>query len=346
MRVMQLVRPGAVTADSPLEARDRPSPVPGPGEVRIAVRACAVCRTDLQIASGDLPAHRLPLVPGHQVVGVVSALGPGVDAAHLALGTRVGVAWIASTCGRCRFCASGRENLCLDAAFTGWDRDGGFAEEVVARADFVFALPDGFDDLAVAPLLCGGAIGYRSLRVAGVDLRTCAGMRLGLYGFGASATCVIQLAVAAGCEVHVATRSVAEQERARAMGASWAGGPTDPPPVPLDAAITFAPSGDVVIAALTAVDRGATVAVNAIHLDRIPAFDYDRLWHERSIRSVANVTRVDVTDFLAAAAALPVVTQVEELPLGEANEALRRLDAGRIVGAAVLRASASTPAGS
>ena len=339
MRVMELGRPGAATVDGPLHERDRPSPEPGPGEVRIAVRACAVCRTDLQIVRGDLPAHRLPLVPGHQVVGVVSALGAGVDASHLRLGARVGLAWIASTCGHCRFCADGRENLCLAAAFTGWDRDGGFAEEVVARADFVFALPDGFDDLAVAPLLCGGAIGYRSLRVAGVDLRTCAGMRLGLYGFGASATCVIQLAVAAGCEVHVATRSLAEQERARAMGATWAGGPTDAPPVPLDAAVTFAPSGDVVVAALTALDRGGVVAVNAIHLDRIPAFDYALLWHERSIRSVANVTRADVVEFLAVAAALPVVTQVEELPLRQANEALHRLDEGRIAGAAVLRVS-------
>lgn len=345
MRAMELVEPGAVTADGPLRERDRPPAEPGPGEVGIAVRACAVCRTDLQIVRGDLPAHRLPLVPGHQVVGVVAALGAGVDAPHLRLGARVGVAWIASTCGRCTFCTGGRENLCRAATFTGWDRDGGFAEEIVARADFVFALPDGFDDLAVAPLLCGGAIGYRSLRVAGVDLRSCAGLRLGLYGFGASATCVIQLAVDAGCEVHVATRSAAEQERARTMGASWAGGPTDRPPVPLDAAITFAPSGEVVIAALTAVDRGATVAVNAIHLDRVPAFDYDLLWHERSIRSVANVTRADVVDFLALAAALPVVTRVEELPLHEANEALRRLDDGQIAGAAVLRVSGSEPAG-
>lgn len=203
------------------------------------------------------------------------------------------------------------------------------------------ALPDGFADADAAPLLCGGAIGYRSLKVAGVDLGSCAGMRLGLYGFGASATCVIQLAVGSGCEVHVATRSLAEQERALTMGAVWAGGSTDRPPVPLDAAITFAPSGDVVVAALAAIDRGASVAVNAIHLDRVPTFDYDLLWHERSLRSVANVTRADVAELLALAAELPVITRVEELALDDANEALRRLDAGQVSGATVLRVPGS-----
>ncbi len=320
-----------------LEPVRLPTPDPGPGEVRIGVTACAVCRTDLQIVSGDLPTSRLPLVPGHQVVGTVTAHGPDVRPGAPAIGTRVGVAWIAGACGTCRFCLSGRENLCPDIAFTGLSRDGGFAEELTARADFVFALPDGFDDLAAAPLLCGGTIGYRSLRIAGLDPVDSAGVRLGLYGFGASATIVVQLAVAAGCEVFVATRSEGEQAAARDLGAAWAGGYDDRPPVPLDAAITFAPSGDVVVAALGAVDRGGVVAINAIHLDRVPQFDYERLWLERSLRSVANVTRRDVEQFLALAARIPVRTRTQAFPLGQANEALARLDQGRIAGAAVLR---------
>ncbi len=239
-----------------------------------------------------------------------------------------GVAWIAGACGHCRFCRSGRENLCLDLQFTGWDRDGGYAERVTARADFTYALPPGFDDLRVAPLLCGGAIGHRSLRVAGIDPANAAGQRLGLFGFGASATCVIQEAVHLGCEVHVATRSAAERDRALALGATWVGGYDDPPPVPLDAAITFAPVGAVVVAALRAVDRGGTVAINAIHLDHIPELDYDDLWLERSLRSVANVTRADVVEFLAIAAEIPVETQIAVFPLDQADEVVQRLDAG------------------
>jgi propanol-preferring alcohol dehydrogenase len=248
----------------------------------------------------------------------------------------VGVAWTGGCCGTCRFCTSGRENLCADLVFTGWDRDGGFATTMTARADFVHPLPDGFDDLSAAPLLCGGVIGYRSLRVAGIDLDSARGARLGLYGFGASATIVIQLAVRAGCEVHVVTRSEAEQRAALDLGAAWAGGYGDSPPVALDAAITFAPSGDVVVAALAAVDRGGIVAVNAIHLDRIPQFDYDLLWGERSLRSVANVTRADAREFLALAAAIPIRTRTEVFALTAANEALARLHAGQVAGAAVL----------
>lgn len=303
----------------------------------IDVSACAVCRTDLQIVEGDLPARRLPIVPGHQVVGRIAALGDGIDPVTHPVGQRVGVAWIASACGRCRFCASARENLCPELAFTGWDRDGGFADRCVARAAYTYALPDGFGDLDAAPLLCGGAIGYRSLRIAGVDLTRSVGTRLGLYGFGASATCVIQLAVHAGCEVYVATESPADQQRARDLGATWAGRYEEPPPVPLDAAITFAPAGAVVVAALSAVDRGGIVAINAIHLDEIPRFAYERLWLERSLRSVANVTRRDVAEFLALAAAVPVRTQVEVFDLAEGNSALARLAAGEIRGAAVLR---------
>jgi propanol-preferring alcohol dehydrogenase len=302
----------------------------------LAVSACAVCRTDLQIVEGDLAARRLPLVPGHQAVGRVVAHGPGVDAGALPLGARVGVAWTAGCCGTCRFCRRGSENLCEQLTFTGWDRDGGFATAMTARADFVHPLPEGFGDLAAAPLLCGGTIGYRSLRVAGIDLDRASGVRLGLYGFGASATIVIQLAVHAGCEVFVATRSRAEQEAALALGATWAGGYEQRPPVPLDAAITFAPAGSVVVAALRALDRGGIVAINAIHLDRIPEFDYDDLWLERQIRSVANVTRADVREFLGLAAAIPIRTRTEVLPLAQADVALRRLRAGEVSGALVL----------
>lgn len=334
---MQLVTPGSVSGGARLALVERPALHPGPGEVLIDVTACAVCRTDLQLVEGDLPARRLPVVPGHQVVGTISELGSTAMRSGLGTGDRVGVAWIATTCGRCRFCINEQENLCREATFTGWDHDGGFAQQMVADARFVYTLPDAFDDTSAAPLLCGGTIGYRSLKVAGIDLASCAGTRLGLYGFGASATCVIQMAVAGGCEVYVATRSPSERQRALALGAAWAGDSTDPPPERLDAAITFAPVGDVVVAALRALDRGATVAVNAIHLDRIPTFDYGLLWHERAIRSVANVTRRDVTEFLALAAALPIVTDVEEHPLEGANLALADLAAGRISGAAVLR---------
>lgn len=336
MIAMELRSPGPVAAGGRLIQVERPDPVPGPGEVLVSVSACAVCRTDLQIVEGDLAARRLPIVPGHQVVGRITALGAGVDPRQRSVGQRVGVAWTAGSCGTCRFCAAGRENLCPDLAFTGWDRDGGFATALTARADFVHPMPEGFADLDAAPLLCGGTIGYRSLHVAGVDLADAAGTRLGLYGFGASATIVIQLAVQAGVEVYVATRSQAEQQAARQLGAVWAGGYGDRPPVPLDAAITFAPSGDVVVAALAAVDRGGIVAINAIHLDRVPQFDYDLLWLERSLRSVANVTRRDVAEFLDLAAAIPIRTRTEVFPLAEADTALARLLAGRISGAAVL----------
>ena len=333
-RAWRLERPGPATDEGPLVASEAPLPRPAPGEVLLAVHACAVCRTDLQLAEGDLPARHLPVVPGHQVVGTIVAVGE--DVTEPTIGDRVGVAWIAGTCGRCRFCTSGRENLCETARFTGWDRDGGFATHMTARADFVHRLPDGFGDLEAAPLLCGGVIGYRSLRVAGMGPDR-AGARLGLYGFGASATCVIQVAVHWGIEVHVCTRSEREQRAARDLGAAWAGGYDDSPPVPLDAAITFAPSGDVVAAALKALDRGGVVAVNAIHLDRLPEMPYDDLWWERSLRSVANVTRDDVREFLELAAAIPVRTRTEVLPLDRVDTALRRLAAGDVAGSFVLQ---------
>lgn len=338
MRAMRLERPGPV-GSAPLNPIDGADPEPGPDEVLIDVSACAVCRTDLQITEGDLVARRLPIVPGHQIVGTVRSAGRDADSSLI--GRRVGVAWIASTCGVCRFCRSGRENLCEQARFTGWDVDGGYASTAVARGDFVYPIdpPAGVDDVEVAPLLCGGAIGYRSLGVSGIE----PGGRLGLFGFGASALCAIQVAVHWGCEVYVATRSASEQERARALGAVWAGGYDERPPAPLDAAITFAPVGDVVIAALDAIDRGGTVAINAIHLDHIPEFDYDALWWERSLRSVANVTRADVSELLDLARTIPIRTTVEPFALDDANVALERLAGGQVGGSAVLDVGAAGP---
>lgn len=329
MRAMVLRTPGPV-AVRPLEAAVLDDPVPGPGEVAIDVSACAVCRTDLQIATGDLAARRLPIVPGHQAVGRISGVGPGVDG--WARGDRAGVAWLGGACGRCRFCAGGRENLCPDAVFTGWDRDGGFAERIVAHADFAIRLPGGAADVDLAPLLCGGVIGYRSLKVSGIAP---AG-RLGLFGFGASALLAIQVARHWGCEVFVWTRSAAERERARSLGAAWTGGYGDRAPAPLDAAVTFAPAGDVVIDALRATGRGGTVAVNAIHLDRVPEFQYELLWGERAIRSVANFTRRDAAEFMSIAVEAGIRTAVERHPLDAANEALARIEDGRVAGAAVL----------
>jgi len=330
MRALVLERPGGLAEGEPLRLHDVPDPTAGPGELLLRVGACAVCRTDLQLVEGDLAAHRLPTIPGHQVVGRVEAVGDGV--ASWSPGDRAAVGWLAGTCGTCRACASGRENLCPAARFTAWDRDGGFAERVVVLADFALRVPAGFDDAAAAPLLCGGVIGYRSLLASGIQ----PGGRLGLYGFGASASLAIQVANHWGCEVHVATRSVREQERATELGAASVGGYDDPPPAALDAAVTFAPAGSVVVAALRALDRGGTVAINAIHLDGIPAFDYDHLWWERAIRSVANYTREDARAFLALADEIPVRTETEVLPLSDGNAVLRRLAAGSLAGTAVL----------
>ena len=332
MRAMLLERPRPAL-DGPLVAEVRPPPEPGPGEVRLHVTACGVCRTDLQLCEGDLAARRLPIVPGHQVTGVVEVIGEGVDG--WAAGDRAGVTWLAGTDGTCRFCLTGRENLCEAATFTGWDRDGGYAEAVTARADVLVRLPDAFPDLAAAPLLCGGVIGYRSLRVAGLGPAS-AGARLGLYGFGASARQALQVARAWGVEAYVATRSAPERARALELGAAWAGGLDERPPVPLDAAVTFAPVGSVVAAALRALARGGVVAINAIHLDGLPAMPYEDLWWERSIRSVANVTRRDAAEFLELAARIGLTTDVETHPLADANVALARLAAGEVRGTAVL----------
>jgi len=333
----------APATGGPLDLARVADPEPGPGELLVRVSACAVCRTDLQLCEGDLPARRLPIIPGHQVVGVVEALGPAVagttgagvagpGGAAPAVGTRVGLTWLAGTCGHCRFCVRGDENLCEAARFTGWDRDGGYAELVVARAGFAHRLPDGPADADLAPLLCGGVIGWRALKVCGVQ----PGQRLGLFGFGASASIVIQVAVHRGCEVYVCTRSERERVLAIELGATWAGDFAERPPELLDAAITTAPVGDAIVHALAALDRGGVVAVNAIHLDRVPEFPYDLLWWERQVRSVANVTRADAREFLAVAAEIPVVTRHEQRPLDEAGEALVDLAAGRVEGSVVL----------
>jgi propanol-preferring alcohol dehydrogenase len=327
VRALELQRPAPV-AEGQLRLVERAEPVPGPGELLLRLTACAVCRTDLQLATGELAARRLPIVPGHQAVGRVAAIGEGV--AGWSIGERAGAYWLFGTDGTCSFCRSGRENLCESAEFTGWDRDGGFADSMVARADIAVRIPDGFADLDAAPLLCGGVIGYRALRVSGIQ----PGGRLGLYGFGASASLCIQVARHWGCEVHVRARSETERQRALELGAASVGGYDDPPPHPLDAAITTAPAGDVVVAALRAVDRGGIVAVNAIHLDRVPEFSYNLLWWERQLRSV---TRRDAAEFMELAASIPIRTTVDLFPLEAGNEALRALAAGKIRGAAVLK---------
>jgi propanol-preferring alcohol dehydrogenase len=329
VRSISLVEPGGLDADH-LRLGSQPIPNPADDELLLRVAACGVCRTDLQIAQGDLAPRTLPVIPGHQAVGRVEAVGRSV--AGWSVGERAGVGWLAEACGHCAACRSGRENLCPDARFTGWDRDGGYAEWMTVKADFALRLPDGPSDLGAAPLLCGGVIGYRALGIAGVR----PGYRLGLFGFGASALIAIQVARYWDCEVYVATRNPAERERAVRLGAAWVGGYDETPPVPLDAAVTFAPAGAVVVAALRALDRGGTVAINAIHLDGIPAFSYAILWGERGIRSVANYTREDARAFLELAARIPIRTEVDRFPLADGVAALRALDAGAVAGAAVL----------
>ena len=325
--VLERQRPASA---GPLEPREIELGRPEPGMIVARVVACGVCRTDLQLCEGDIALRKVPVVPGHQVVGRVESVGAGVEG--WGIGDRVGVAWLGGACGVCAHCRAGRENLCVKATFTGWDTDGGYATHVVARADFALHLPDGFDDLAAAPLLCGGVIGYRSLKRSGIE----PGGRLGLYGFGASALITIQVARHMGCRVFVASRSERDRERARHLGAEWTGEYGQTPPEPLDAAITFAPSGDVVRAALRATGRGGTVAINAIHLDRLPEMPYEELWWERRIASVANFTRQDAREFLDLAARIPVRTAFETHPLDQANVALDRLSKGQVEGAAVL----------
>ena len=325
MRAMVLETPG-----HDLQARELPDPDPGPGQVLIRVAACGVCRTDLHIRDGELREPKLPLVPGHQIVG--SVVASGESAARFEAGERVGVPWLGWACGECAFCRSDRENLCERARFTGYDVDGGYAELTVADERFCFPVPGGYTDVEAAPLLCAGLIGYRALRLSG------AGGSLGLYGFGASAHLVCQLAVHLGRRVLAFTREgdADAQALARELGASWAGASGDDPPEPLDAAIIFAPVGELVPEALRVVSRGGTVVCAGIHMSDIPSFPYGLLWEERQLRSVANLTRRDGEEFLATAPRVPVRTRVRTYPLEEANLALADLGAGRVSGAAVL----------
>lgn len=320
-------------AGAPLQPETRRDPQPGPSEVRIRVRACGVCRTDLHVVDGELPMRRQSVVPGHEIVGVVDALGPGV--ASRALGERVGAPWLGETCGRCRYCRDDQENLCDDPGFNGWTRDGGYAGAVVIRADFCFPIPKAYSDVEAAPLMCAGLIGYRSWRMA-CEARPVA--RLGLYGFGAAAHLLAQLAAWRGQAVYAFTRTgdAAAQGLARRLGCAWAGGSEEAPPEPLDAAIIFAPVGALVPAALRAVRKGGTVVCGGIHMSDIPSFPYADLWEERRLVSVANLTRRDAAEYLPLAAEAGVRAQIITYPLAEANRALDDLRAGAFAGAAVL----------
>jgi len=315
---------------SPLVFEERLLPTLGPGEIRVAVEACAVCRTDLHVVNGDLPHPQLPVIPGHEIVGRVEALGSGVR--NHKLGERVGIPWLGHTCGHCPYCVSGHENLCDEPLFTGYSRDGGFASHAVADAAYAFALPDDGDPVAQAPLLCAGLIGWRSLVAAGP------GERIGIYGFGAAAHIISQVCTWQGRRVHAFTRpgDVAAQEFACSLGAAWAGGSDEAPPENLDAAIIFAPVGELVPAALLAVRKGGRVVCGGIHMSDIPSFPYRLLWEERQVVSVANLTRQDAVDFLAIAPKAGVTTRTVRYPLEGANEALDDLRSGRLQGAAVL----------
>jgi propanol-preferring alcohol dehydrogenase len=333
MKAWVVDRPGPV-ASRPLRLVEREVPAPGPGQVLVSVSVCGVCRTDLHLAEGDLAPRRPLTAPGHEVVGRVVDRGPGCR--RLADGQRVGVAWLAATCGRCRFCLGGRENLCLAPRFTGWDLDGGFAEYVVAHEDYVYPLPDGFDDESAAPLLCAGIVGYRALLRAQVP----PGGRLGIYGFGASAHLTAQVARAQGATVHVLTRSGEAQRLALDLGAASARHPESGPPEPLDSAILFAPVGTLVPIALAALDRGGTLAIAGIHLSDVPPLDYqEHLFLERTICSVTANTRADGQEFLATAERIGLRPTTVAYPMEAADRALNDLAGGRVSGAAVIRVS-------
>ena len=319
----------------PLQLLDVEKPTLGEGEVLVRVRACGVCRTDLHVVEGDLPARLPQVIPGHQAVGEIEEVGGNV--AELKRGDRVGIAWLRKTCGVCRFCTSGRENLCERADFNGWTANGGYAEYMVAPAEFVYPLPAGFDDAQAAPLLCAGIIGYRSLRLTTIAKDKWAGAKIGIYGFGAAGHVVIQIARARGADVYVCTRD-REQHQALAteLGAAWVGDASETPPVKLDASIIFAPAGELIPPALEALDKGGVLVLGGIHMSPIPTFDYSLIYGERVIRSVANNTREDGREFLKEAAQIPVRTHVQEFALSEANDALIALKHDAIKGAAVL----------
>jgi alcohol dehydrogenase, propanol-preferring len=332
MRAMVLDQPRPAE-QNPLTLRDVSLPEPRANEIRLRVRCCGVCRTDLHIVEGDLKLPKLPVIPGHQIVGVVDEAGSGVR--QFRQGDRVGVPWLYSTDGTCAFCRREQENLCDSGRFTGYHVDGGYAEAMIVREEFAYSLPTQFDDEHAAPLLCAGVIGYRSYKLSNVR----PGERLGMYGFGGSAHIVMQIARHAGCEVYVFTRAAAHRELALQLGAAWAGASQEQPATPLDAAIIFAPAGSVVPQALRAVRKGGTVALAGITMSQIPALDYDLLYHERALRSAANSTRENVRECLLLAAQVPVKTEVQVFPLEQANQALQELKHSRIDGAAVLRVS-------
>ena len=337
MRAAVLRRPAPI-ASHPLAIEDVPIPEPGSGEVLLQVEACGVCRTDLHITAGELPPLRDAVTPGHQIVGRIAKLGQGTEGVQLGaspvrVGMRAGISWVGGADGTCDLCRKGRENLCDHPTFTGYSVNGGYAEYAVARADFLVPLPETPAATGLAPLLCAGIIGFRSLRVAEVH----AGDRVGLFGFGASAHLAIEVLKHWRCEVYVSTRGASHQQLARTLGAAWVGDATDRPPVALDSAVTFAPSGDVVVAALASLRKGGIVAINAIHLDRIPQFDYDSLlWGERQLRSVANMTREDARDFVALAAEIGIRPRTAVFTLDRVNEALAAVNNDAVDGAAVV----------
>lgn len=327
--------------ERPLHLADVPTPAPREDELLVRVSACGICRTDLHVVEGELPVQRSPLIPGHQIVGRVSALGSRVE--NFSLDDRVGVAWLNRTCGKCDFCLSGRENLCEQALFTGWSVDGGYAEYTIAAASFAYHIPDDFDDVQAAPLLCAGIIGYRCLRLTGLQESEWKGARLGLYGFGAAGHISIQLARARGAEVYVCTRDrERHQALAHELGAMWVGDAAEEPPVKLDTAIIFAPAGELVPIALKAMVKGGTVVLGGIHMSPIPSFDYSLIYGERIIRSVANNTRADGREFLLEAARIPVRTHVQTFSFDQVNEALIALKNDAIRGAGVISFDAAS----
>ena len=325
----------APVSEHPLHLSEMALPAPSDDELLLRVAACGICRTDLHVVEGDLPVRRSPVIPGHQIVGTVAALGSRVDGFNI--GDRVGVAWLSRTCGVCEFCVAGRENLCDEAMFTGWTVDGGYAEYVTAPAAFTYPLPDSFNNLEAAPLLCAGIIGYRCLRLTGLTVDEWKGARLGLYGFGAAGHVCIQLARARGADVYVCTRDrERHQALANDLGATWVGDTFAQPPVKLDASIVFAPAGEIVPVALKAIRKGGTVVLGGIHMSSIPSFDYSLIYGERMVRSVANNTRADGREFLLEAARIPVRTHIQTFSFAQANEALIALKSDSIRGAGVL----------
>lgn len=337
MKAWILKRPASVN-QRPLELADLPTPIPNDDELLVRVSACGICRTDLHVVEGELPVRLSPVIPGHQIVGRVAAVGSSVES--FAVGDRVGLAWLNRTCGKCNYCLSGRENLCEHALFTGWSVDGGYAEYVVAPASFTYRMPDRFEDIQAAPLLCAGIIGYRCLRLTGLSENQWNGARLGLYGFGAAGHISIQLARARGADVYVCTRDrERHQALAHELGATWVGNAYDDPPVKLDTAIIFAPAGELVPTALKALAKGGSLVLGGIHMSPIPSFDYSLIYGERVVRSVANNTRADGQEFLLEAARIPVRTHVQTFPFDHANEALIALKNDAIRGAGVLLTS-------